>query len=1122
MSHEPRVLELLAELLDTESTPENVCRSCPDLLPEVRERWYELCQARSELDLLFPPFQGGGTAAPPQKDAPLPKISGYEVESVLGQGGMGVVFRVRHLGLNRIVALKMVLAGEYASPRERERFQREAEAVAGLRHPNVVQVYDVGASDGRPFFTMEYVEGGSLSRKLDGAPQPPREAATLLATLSDAIHAAHQGGIVHRDLKPSNVLLTAAGTPKISDFGLARRLDDEAALTRTGTAVGTPSYMAPEQAAGKRVAAEPAIDIYALGAILYELLTGRPPFRAGTAAETVQQVLTRDPLPPSRLHCKVPRDLEIICLKCLRKDPAFRYADASALKEDLGCFLRGEAITARPEGRFERLTRRVRQRPELSAALVLGMLFTGFTISAGMWLIAERAATARRMDADKAAAERAADEHLREMVENMNSSSWVEALAALERAKAWLGTQGSEELQTRVAQGGRDLELAARLDAIRLTGYTRVGAVLDFTRTDEKYEAAFHEAGLGRVGDSPEEVAARVKASHIRNALVSALDYWSVCTPDPGRRRWVDEVTERADGEANAWRARAHDPAIWKDKAALFNLIDTAPVPELSVTLLLAIEFVATVGSDTRLDFLKRVHSAHPRDFWVNMRLAAMLTNYATPSEAIGYYQAAAALRPGVGIVHHNLGILLSDMRRYDEALAQLRDSVRLDPTAAFVRCDYARILLVAGRHVEVIEEAEEALRLGLESALIHTILGKSLEATNRPLEALAELRRTVVIDPKHRDAHRELRNLLLRLGRADELLDAWAACLAADPPDHDDWYGYAELCLFLGRDEAYLRTRRSLLAKFGATTDPYIAERISRACLLRSAAGNELKQAVILAFRAVDVDRSKYQGVYHAFLFVKGLAEYRQGQYDLAISTMEGDASRALGPAPRLVIAMAQHRSGSVVRAQKTLAEAVSTYDWRPERIRDQDGWICHLIRREAEELILPDLPALLDGTRQPRDNDERLIMLGGYLFAKRFPDSARLYADIFAADPNLVWDLATAHRFNAARYAALAGCGPCEKGANIGDPEREKWRAQARRWLSAELASCRSALDMDPVGQGERVRVVLVRIRESLDLAGLREPNELVKLTADERKDCHALWDELVVLINRTDGPR
>ena len=321
MPDDPRVQELLDKLLDLQSTPEEVCGTCPELLPVVRGRWRQICRMRAELDAMLPVGPPGSlpTPTPTPAELPLPQIPGYEVEAVLGHGGMGVVFRARHLRLGRLVALKMTLAGSYAGPLERERFRREAEAIAALRHANVVQVYDVGDWAGRPYFTMELIDGGSLAQRLTGAPQPARQSATLLATLAEAMHAAHQAGIIHRDLKPANILFTPDGTPKVTDFGLARRLEGDAGLTLSGVPLGTPSYMAPEQARGQSRAAGPLVDVYALGAILYELLTGRPPFRAETPAETVLQVIDQEPVPPARLNAKVPRDLEIVCLKCLGK-----------------------------------------------------------------------------------------------------------------------------------------------------------------------------------------------------------------------------------------------------------------------------------------------------------------------------------------------------------------------------------------------------------------------------------------------------------------------------------------------------------------------------------------------------------------------------------------------------------------------------------------------------------------------------------------------------------------------------------------------------------------------------------------------------------------------------------
>lgn len=294
------------------------------------------------------------------------RVAGYEILGELGRGGMGVVYKARQLGLNRLVALKMLLAGAHANDHVRARFRIEAEAVAHLQHPNVVQIYDVGEQDGLPYFSLEFVDGSSLAHQLGGKPQPARGAAELLRTLARAMHYAHEHGIVHRDLKPANVLLTSSGVPKIADFGLAKQVEGESSQTKSGTLMGTPSYMAPEQARGAVHAIGPAADVHALGAILYETLTGRPPFVAASVMDTIMQVLRVEAIPPSHLHPGVPRDLETICLKCLQKEPERRYASAGALADDLDAFLAGEAIQARPLGAPERLWRWCRRNPRVA------------------------------------------------------------------------------------------------------------------------------------------------------------------------------------------------------------------------------------------------------------------------------------------------------------------------------------------------------------------------------------------------------------------------------------------------------------------------------------------------------------------------------------------------------------------------------------------------------------------------------------------------------------------------------------------------------------------------------------------------------------------------------------
>jgi hypothetical protein len=322
----------------------------------------------------------------------LAALPGYEILGLLGRGGMGVVYHARQTRLKRLVALKMILAGAHAGPKELERFRLEAEAIARLQHPNVVQIYDVSEHEGKPYFSLEFVDGGSLHNTLTGTPLPAREAARLVETLARAMQAAHQLGVIHRDLKPANVLLTKAGTPKITDFGLAKLLGQDSGQSHTGQIMGTPSYMAPEQAAGNVKIIGAAADIYALGAILYELLTGRPPFKAASVLDTLEQVRTQEPVPPSQLQPKTPRDLETICLKCLQKEPAKRYDSAASLADDLQRFLNGEPIHARPVGQAERLWRWCKRQPALSAAsaaAVLGVLLALVTFAIAFFVVSE-------------------------------------------------------------------------------------------------------------------------------------------------------------------------------------------------------------------------------------------------------------------------------------------------------------------------------------------------------------------------------------------------------------------------------------------------------------------------------------------------------------------------------------------------------------------------------------------------------------------------------------------------------------------------------------------------------------------------------------------------------------
>jgi tetratricopeptide (TPR) repeat protein len=886
-------------------TPSEYQQRFPGLAPDLLARLHGAATPQPEATV--------GDRAVPRAAGPLPEVPGYEVLHELGRGGMGVVYRARHRRLDRPVALKMVRDPALAGEEELARFHHEAQAVAQFQHANIVQIYEVGEADGRPFFALEYVEGGGLDTLLGGVPLPARQAAQLLEVLARALEAAHQRGIIHRDLKPANVLLlpsagpgaSALGPPdraqrfepKLADFGLAKSLNRPQGLSLAGAVVGTPSYMAPEQALGRTELIGPAADVYGLGAILYECLTGRPPFRAETPLDTLQQVVGAEPVPPSRLNPKVPRDLETVCLKCLAKEPRKRYASAQELADDLGRFLTGQPVRARPVGRWGRAARWARRNPAVAGLLaaVALVLLAGTAVALAFAFAAERSAEAAR-EKEAEATEQA--ELARRTIEAMTSPQALaflekqpelrpEQRAFLEQAVAYYrqavrgpaAGEGGAERQARAYFNMGYLQQRLGLLPEAVAAYRIALKEQSRLATDHPGVPQYRQNLAGCHGNLANVLAARGKYQEAEAAYRAALkEQLRLAAEHPGVPAYrqdlaashhnlgilLEELGKRAEAEA-AYRAAlkeqlrlaAEHPGVPRYRQDLANSFN-----ELGILLQdLGKRAQAEAAYRAALREQARLAADHPRvpEYRRDLarshhNLGKLLVGRGKRQEAEAAYRAAlkeqarlVADRPGVpkyrqelAATQTNLGALLADLGKRAEAEAAYRAVLR----------ERARL---AADHPGVPEYRQYLARSQYNLGVLLAARGKHHEAEDAYRAALREQLRLAADHPgvpvyrQHLAAsHHNLGILLEELGKRAEAEAAYRAALKEQLRLAADHPGVPEYRQALATSHNNLG---GLLAKLGKRAEAEAAYRAALREQLRLAADHpgvpEYRQAL-------------------------------------------------------------------------------------------------------------------------------------------------------------------------------------------------------------------------------------------------------------------------------------
>jgi serine/threonine protein kinase/Flp pilus assembly protein TadD len=893
-------------------------------------------------------------------------IGPYKLLEPIGEGGMGTVWMAQQTEpVRRLVAVKLIKAG-MDSKQVSARFEAERQALALMDHANIARVLDAGTSSaGRPYFVMDLVKGVPITKYCDEHRLTPRQRLELFVPVCQAVQHAHQKGIIHRDLKPSNVLVApydGKPVPKVIDFGVAKAagqtLTDKTLVTGFGALVGTLEYMSPEQAEVNQLDIDTRSDIYSLGVLLYELLTGSPPFtrkesEQGGMLEMLRVIREQEPTKPSaklstaeglptlaanrgtepaRLARLVRGELDWIAMKALEKDRNRRYETANSLALDVQRYLADEPVLACPPSagyRFRKFARRHRSGMAVVGLLLFFLLVLG---SGAGWAWRDRAARA---------AEQA--NHLERAIERAESlqreGRHGEALAALERARL-LSRETKpasplagriDALQQRLDAEGRDETFVAQFEAIRRDVQTEIDVRKNQFTVGKGYpwlREALEQYGLApRVTPPPAAVAALQKRpAAIQTVVVAALDECLrfARKEDPDTRQWLVDVLRQADSDP--WRNKVRQA---RGPATLEALVTNVDVRQQPPSFLLLVVRALPDGSPRRLPLARRVQFAYPGDFWANMELGWDLDRTGNHAEAIRYFTAALSLRPDNPVVLLQRSYALRGVRELEAARADVERAVALAP----------------------------------QYAAAHDGLGDVLRDQKKPDEAIACYTKALELDPKFEAAHYSLAEAYAALGRWDQVAAAYERILEFAPENHESWRLAAYAHLGAGDAVGYRRICRETVERFGLTEDPVIAQRAAMTCSLAPDAVADFGPVERLTRRAVTgTEKHVY---YRYFVLAKGLTEERAGRHAEAITWLERFAPTAGGghwdATTFAALAMAQHRLGRTDDAKASLARAKAIVAQRmPDPSRGRPfgpNWLdvlhAQILSGEAEELL-------------------------------------------------------------------------------------------------------------------------------------------------------------------------